>query len=56
MPPTDLPPTKDRPLIPTLRRFLPYLWPADAPMQRVRIVLAMTLVVASKVVQVYGAA
>jgi ATP-binding cassette subfamily B protein len=56
MPPTDLPPTKDRPLIPTLRRFLPYLWPDDAPMQRVRIVVAMTLVVASKVVQVYGAA
>ncbi|MGN6817755.1 MAG: ABCB family ABC transporter ATP-binding protein/permease [Sphingomonas sp.] len=55
MPPTDLPPTKDRPLIPTLRRFLPYLWPADAPGLKVRIVVAMLFVVASKVVQIYGA-
>ena len=39
----------------TLRRFLPYLWPADAPQLRVRIVLAMLLVVASKLVQVYVA-
>ena len=53
MPPTELPPTKDRPLIPTLRRFLPYLWPADAPGLKVRIVIAMTFVVLSKVVQVY---
>jgi len=43
-------------MLPTLRRFLPYLWPDDAPMQRLRIVIAMTLVVGSKVVQVYGAA
>ncbi len=55
MPPTDLPPTKDRPLIPTLRRFLPYLWPADAPGLKVRIVIAMMFVVASKVVQIFGA-
>jgi len=53
MPPTELPPTKDRPLIPTLRRFLPYLWPADAPGLKIRIVIAMTFVVLSKVVQVY---
>jgi len=53
MPPTELPPTKDRPLIPTLRRFLPYLWPADAPGLKVRIVVAMIFVVLSKVVQVY---
>jgi ATP-binding cassette subfamily B protein len=53
MPPTELPPTKDRPLIPTLRRFLPYLWPADAPALKIRIVVAMTFVVLSKVVQVY---
>ena len=53
MPPTELPPTKDRPLIPTLRRFLPYLWPADAPGLKVRIVVAMVFVVLSKVVQVY---
>ena len=45
----------ERPLIPTLRRFLPYLWPADAPMLRLRIVVALSLVLASKLVQVYGA-
>ncbi len=56
MQPTELPPTKDRPLIPTLRRFLPYLWPADAPGLKVRITAAMVFVVMSKVVQVYGAA
>jgi ATP-binding cassette subfamily B protein len=49
------PTSRERPLLPTLRRFLPYLWPADAPALRVRIVLAMSLVVVSKVVQVYGA-
>jgi ATP-binding cassette subfamily B protein len=51
-PPTT---TTDRPLLPTLRRFLPDLWPADAPGMRVRVVGAMTLVVMSKLVQVYGA-
>ena len=56
MPPVALPPTKDRPLLPTLRRFLPYLWPADAPGLKLRIAIAMVFVVASKVVQVYGAA
>ncbi|MHA6721508.1 ABCB family ABC transporter ATP-binding protein/permease [Sphingomonas sp. RS2018] len=45
----------DRPLAPTLRRFLPYLWPDDAPALKVRIVGAMAFVVASKLVQVYGA-
>jgi ATP-binding cassette subfamily B protein len=39
----------------SLRRFLPYLWPADAPALRLRIVVALLLVVASKLVQVYGA-
>jgi ATP-binding cassette, subfamily B, heavy metal transporter len=39
----------------SLRRFLPYLWPADAPGLRLRIVVALLLVVASKLVQVYGA-
>jgi ATP-binding cassette, subfamily B, heavy metal transporter len=44
-----------------MRRFLPYLWPKDQPGLRLRIVLAMLLVVASKAVQlsmgfVYGAA
>ena len=42
------------PLLPTLRRFLPYLWPADRPALRARIVAAMLLVAISKVVQVYG--
>ncbi len=45
----------DRPLVATLRRFLPYLWPADAPALKVRIVGAMLFVVCSKLVQVYGA-
>ncbi|WP_201781252.1 ABCB family ABC transporter ATP-binding protein/permease [Sphingomonas sp. Leaf357] len=49
------PTSAERPLLPTLRRFLPYLWPADAPALRLRIVGAMTLVVLSKLVQVYGA-
>jgi ABC-type transport system involved in Fe-S cluster assembly fused permease/ATPase subunit len=49
------PTSADRPLLPTMRRFLPYLWPKDAPALRLRIVGAMTLVVLSKLVQVYGA-
>jgi ATP-binding cassette subfamily B protein len=43
-------------MLPTLRRFLPYLWPADAPALKVRIVGAMMFVLASKLVQVFGAA
>ncbi len=39
----------------TLKRFLPYLWPADAPGLRVRIVVALLLVVISNIVQVFGA-
>ncbi|WP_112381893.1 ABCB family ABC transporter ATP-binding protein/permease [Sphingomonas carotinifaciens] len=58
MPPID--PTtasqQERPLIPTLRRFLPYLWPAGEPGMKVRIAGAMLLVLASKLVQVLGAA
>ena len=42
-------------MLPLLRRFLPYLWPADQPAVRARIVAAMLLVIASKLVQVYGA-
>ena len=45
----------DRPLGATLRRFLPYLWPADAPALKVRIVGALFFVLLSKLVQVYGA-
>ena len=58
MPPAD--PTSqtraDQPLLPTLRRFLPYLWPAGETGLKARIVGAMALVVASKIVQVFGAA
>ena len=54
--PTPLDPTAsgDLPLLPTLRRFLPYLWPDDAPELKRRIVAAMSFVVCSKLVQVYG--
>lgn len=38
-----------------MRRFLPYLWPKDSPGLRARIVIALVLVVISKLVQVYGA-
>ncbi|KQT35183.1 metal ABC transporter permease [Sphingomonas sp. Leaf412] len=56
MPPSpDTPRTADRPLLPTLRRFLPDLWPSDAPGMRARVAGAMALVVCSKLVQVYGA-
>ncbi len=57
MPPIDPPKTKtaEPPLWPMLRRFLPYLWPKDQPALRVRIVLSLLLIVASKLVQVYGA-
>ena len=39
----------------TLRRFVPYLWPSDAPGLRARIVAAFVFVILSKLVQVYGA-
>jgi ATP-binding cassette, subfamily B, heavy metal transporter len=39
----------------TLRRFVPYLWPSDAPALRARIVAAFGFVILSKLVQVYGA-
>ena len=57
MPPIDPPKAKtaEPPLWPMLRRFLPYLWPKDQPALRVRIVLSLLLIVASKLVQVYGA-
>ena len=45
----------ERPVIATVRRFLPYLWPADMPGLKVRIVVAMGFVILSKLVQVYGA-
>jgi ATP-binding cassette subfamily B protein len=49
--PPDNPAAADRvtpPMWATMRRFLPYLWPADAPALRRRVVLAMLLVVAGK--------
>jgi len=52
MPPLSPDASPDRPLIPTLRRFLPYLWPAGMPGLKARIVGAMILVVLSKLVQV----
>ncbi|WHU01500.1 ABC transporter ATP-binding protein/permease [Sphingomonas sp. NIBR02145] len=48
-------PAGERPMLATLRRFLPYLWPRNAAGLRVRIVIALGLVVISKLVQVYGA-
>jgi ATP-binding cassette, subfamily B, heavy metal transporter len=44
-----------------MRRFLPYLWPKDQPGLRVRIIIALVLVVISKLIQfsmgwVYGQA
>ena len=56
MPPDTAPVGGERPMFATLRRFLPYLWPAGAPGLKARIVVALCLVLLSKVVQVYGAA
>ncbi|GGO92118.1 ABCB family ABC transporter ATP-binding protein/permease [Stakelama pacifica] len=56
MPPiSSTPGAVERPLLPTIRRFLPYLWPADSRALKVRICGAMLLVIASKLLQVYGA-
>ena len=46
---------RERPLIPTMRRFLPYLWPRDAPALKARIVGALVFVLISKLIQVYAA-
>ncbi|NBR31112.1 MAG: ABC transporter ATP-binding protein/permease [Sphingomonadaceae bacterium] len=61
--PPQMPVTADQtPLdLAVMRRFLPYLWPKDAPALRARIVFAMVLVLLSKGVQlsmgfVYGRA
>ena len=56
MPPqTDSKSASDRAMLPTMRRFLPYLWPKGEPALKARIIGALTLVVMSKLVQVYGA-
>ena len=56
MPPDPMPTRADQPMLPVMRRFLPYLWPAGQSRLKARIVGAMTLVLASKLVQVFGAA
>ena len=53
--------TREPPILATLKRFLPYLWPAGQTGHKVRIVLAALIVLASKGVQIsmgflYGAA
>ena len=56
MPPIQTTPgAAERPLFATLRRVLPYLWPRDSRALKIRIVCAMLFVIASKLVQVYGA-
>ncbi|MDQ2893616.1 MAG: ABC transporter ATP-binding protein/permease [Pseudomonadota bacterium] len=55
MPPDTAAPRLEKPMLPTLRRFLPYLWPAGETGLKVRIVGSLLLVLCSKLVQVYGA-
>ncbi len=60
-PKDETPKRTEPPIGPTLRRFLPYLWPDHAPGLKVRIIFAAVLVIASKAIQlsmgfVYGAA
>jgi len=51
-----MPPTADKPTpnpenaVAALRRFVPYLWPADRPALKARVMVAMLLVIASKAV------
>ncbi|NIJ23542.1 ABCB family ABC transporter ATP-binding protein/permease [Sphingomonas japonica] len=45
--------TTERPMLATIKRFLPYLWPDDAPALKVRIIGALGFVLLSKIVQVY---
>ena len=47
--------TSQRPMLATLRRFLPFLWPQGHGGLKLRVVAALLLVVISKLVQVYGA-
>lgn len=49
-PHTKLARARDAESWPTLKRFLPYLWPAGNPALRTRIVIAMVLVLAAKAV------
>jgi ABC-type transport system involved in Fe-S cluster assembly fused permease/ATPase subunit len=52
MPPESPSSAPERPLLGTMKRFLPYLWPADAPGLKLRIIIALTLVLCSKLVQI----
>ncbi len=49
--PPDAPATTENADWKTLRRFLPYLWPSDDPALKLRIVIAMLLVLLSKAIQ-----
>ena len=50
MPPSTPDNSPIPPVWATLRRFFPYLWPADAPTLRRRVAIAMALVVVAKIV------
>ena len=51
MPPAaDTPTPNPENAVAALRRFLPYLWPADRPVLKARVAVAMLLVLASKAV------
>lgn len=50
MPPSTPDNTPLPPVWATLRRFLPYLWPSDAPALRRRVSIAMLLVIFAKVI------
>ncbi len=61
MPPHYVTPDAPMPGFAIFRRFLPYLWPKDQPGLRLRIIVAMVMVLASKAIQIsmgflYGAA
>ncbi|WP_033074537.1 ABCB family ABC transporter ATP-binding protein/permease [Sphingopyxis sp. MWB1] len=52
MPPdTAITPGREPPILPTLKRFLPYLWPAGHRGHKLRIIFAALIVLASKAVQ-----
>ena len=50
------PPAGEPPLLASLRRFLPYLWPSGARDLKRRILVALGFVLLSKLVQVYAVA
>jgi ATP-binding cassette subfamily B protein len=50
-PPERTPGSSAEPGFATLKRFLPYLWPADQPQLKLRIAIALLLVLVSKAIQ-----